>query len=510
MGRLHTRMRCRIRLIAQCSVAITVGAMALAVHAGGQDRVVPPPAKESVNVCLPETGSRSWCGDGGPALSAKLAGPSDVAVAKDGSLIIADTLNNVIRRVRSDSIVSIAGTGEREQSSGTQAAARTEFAAPEAVATAMNGDILVADTGNDALRSISVDGVVRTLVSASVGTEVALEAPRDVVVLPDNAVLISDSGHHRVLRIKAGVPEIVAGSSKEGYSGDGGPATEAQLRRPTQIATTVDGTLFIADTGNSAVRRVLPSGVIETVTRAVARPIGVHALPSGEVIVTNEAGVHLLASDGTTRRLAGGVASGYNGDGGRASEVLLDDVAQIAPGADGRLMIAERGNDRVRVLDIAGGVITTAAGSGRPLEISKPDIPPRPPPAALRRLRAARAAVVAQSAQASGCNDYDARFATFNLVPATSEMLKRKPRKRIRFSFKTSRRANVVIQLYKSGKLAATNTRKRVPVMPRRRARRISVKRKQGQIRGKYVVWLWGEDAGSGVLRCDSRRVRVK
>lgn len=86
------------------------------MHAGGQQGRVPPPAKESVNACLPLTGSRSWCGDGDPARSAKLAGRSDVAVAPDGDVVVAGTVNNVIRRAGRESIVSIGGTGKRGRS----------------------------------------------------------------------------------------------------------------------------------------------------------------------------------------------------------------------------------------------------------------------------------------------------------------------------------------------------------------------------------------------------------
>ena len=497
-------------MIAEGSVT-AVCAIAFAAQAGGQMSEAPPAAKPSINECLPETGSRSWCGDDGPALSAKLAGPSDVTTARNGDLVIADTLNNVIRRVRPKSIVSIGGTGERKQETSAQGAAKVGFAAPEGVATAPDGAILVADTGNNAVRSISLKGIVTTLVSAEGPVRVALNAPRDLVVVGDGSYYISDSGSNRVLLVTKESVQVVAGTAVAGYTGDGGPASTAQLRRPTQIALAPDGSVYIADTGNDAVRRVLPSGMIETVTRALRRPTGVYAQPSGKLLVSNGVGVHLVAPDGTVTQVAGGSVPGYDRDSGSALGLRLDTIVQIAPRPDGSLALAERGSDRIRTLDATVASIATAAGSGKPIKLLQQTIPPRPFPASLRAARPLRDPFVALSAQASKCSSYDARFATFNLAPATTTKLQRKARRLMRFSFKTSRKANVRIELYRKGSRVVSNVRKRVPVMPKSKSRRISVRFKKGRkVKGEYVIRLWGVSVGNGVRRCDSRRARIK
>ena len=505
-------MRRRMRLIAHGSVVTTVGVLALAAHAGGQQGRVPPPAKESVNACLPQTGSRSWCGDGDHPLSAKLAGPSDVAVAPDGDLLVADTMNNVIRRVGRKTIVSIGGTGERGRSLAALKASQAGFAAPEGVAVADDGSVLVADTGNDAVRSISVTGVVTTLLSAGGPRRLALDAPRDVVALADGGFLVADSGNDRVLRVTDEDITVVAGTGEPGFAGDGGPAQAAQLHGPAQIALDVDGSIYIADTGNDAVRHVLSSGTIETVTRAIADPVGVSPVPGGELLVSSAAGVHAVAGDGTATRIAGGAGAGYNANGGSALGTLLDGVAQIAPRGDGAILLAERSSDRIRALDAARTSIATVAGSGKPVKPPKLTIPRRPFPASLRlRKPAAGAALVARSAQSANCDGYKPGFATFNLVPATSSTLTRKARRKLRFSFKTSKRANVLVELYRNGKRVVRKRRNGVPVDPKAKSRRISVTFQKGRrIRGDYVIRLWGVSVGNGVERCDSRRVSLR
>jgi hypothetical protein len=505
-------MRRRIRLLAQGSVVTAVAVLALATHAGGQQGRVPPPAKESVNACLPQTGSRSWCGDGDAATSAKLAGPSDVAVAPDGDLLIADTVNNVIRRVGRESIVSIGGTGERGRSLAALKSSQAGFAAPEGVAAAADGSVLVADTGNDAVRSISVGGVVTTLLSAEGPRRVALDAPRDVVALADGGFLVADSGNDRVLRVTDEDVTVVAGTGEPGFTGDGGPAQAAQLRGPAQITVAGDGSVFIADAGNDAVRRVDPSGTIVTMTRAVADPVGVYAEPSGRVLVSSATGVHAIAADGSAARLAGGANDGYNANGGKALDVLLDGVAQIAPRGDGGLLLAERDSDRIRLLDATRTVIATVAGSGKPVKPLKLTIPRRPFPSSLRLKKpAAAAALVARGAQSSNCDGYKPGFATFNLVPATSSTLTRKARRKLRFSFRTSKRANVLVELYRNGKRVVRTRRNGVPVDPKAKSRRISVTFQKGKkIKGDYVIRLWGVSVGNGVERCDSRRVSLR
>ena len=123
----------------------------------------------------------------------------------------------------------------------------------------------------------------------------------------------------------------MAGNGNQGYSGDGGPATNASLAFPSGVAIGPDGSLYIADTGNSRIRRVGPDGIITT-----------------------------MAGMGTVAAIRG---DGYGGDGGPATKALLNNPLQVATGADGTLYIADSTNNRVRRIG-SDGIITTVAGNG--------------------------------------------------------------------------------------------------------------------------------------------------
>jgi hypothetical protein len=493
-------------------------ALGLTTVAGGQSRTVPPPAVDSPNVCLGETGSRSWCGDDGPADRAKLAAPSDVALAEDGSLLIADAVNNVVRRVRSDgTIVSIGGTGA-EGSMGVRvgAADKIGFDTPGAVAAAGEGGVLVADTGHDAIRLISAKGTVTTLVGRSGSIRADLKAPGDVIALADGGYLISDTGHHRVLRVTSpDVVQVVAGSGHPGYSGDGGAAPAARLNRPTQVSASPDGSVLIADTGNGAVRRVLPSGVIETVTRDLSKPEGVLGLPDGGVIVSSAEGLHRVEPDGSRRRIAGGMQRGYNGDRGQALDLLFNGVGQIAAGAGGRILFAERASDRIRALGPTGAV-QTVAGSGTPMPEPKADIavgafpPELTETAAAGNARGSEARSLARAADASACEYYNSRFATFSLQPTTATTLKVKRQqgkgglRQVILRFASSRRAKVVIVVTRKGASVPVGTTKPRAFNPKRRIRLKVLGR---FAKRTYVAKLYG--ISGGIRRCDAKYVRM-
>ena len=174
-----------------------------------------PVGRPSPNICLLGTGSRGWCGDGGPARTAKLAHPRDVAVAPDGALVIADMDNQVIRRVNPDGrIVTLAGTGLRGNAEDRVDAESATFRNPMGVAIDLDGSVLVADTGNQSLRRIGTDGVVRIV-------RRGLAEPSDVVVLPDGSYVVPEPPRDRVVRVSRddGSVSLLAGSGALGFSG---------------------------------------------------------------------------------------------------------------------------------------------------------------------------------------------------------------------------------------------------------------------------------------------------
>jgi GT2 family glycosyltransferase/sugar lactone lactonase YvrE len=225
-----------------------------------------------------------FSGDGGLAIAAQLDTPDGVAIAPDGDLVIADSHNDRIRRVgRSTGIITtVAGSGESgydgDQKPATEAALNT----PSAVAVAPNGDIYIADTLNYRIRMIEAKtGMIHTVAGnggpgddpSNVGdggpaTNGRLNMPSDVAVAPNGDLYIADMHHNRIRKVDSQTHVIttVAGSGVWGYSGDDRPATSARLAGPAGIAVVPERagkvTIFIADYYNGHVRAVGPDGII--------------------------------------------------------------------------------------------------------------------------------------------------------------------------------------------------------------------------------------------------------
>jgi GT2 family glycosyltransferase/sugar lactone lactonase YvrE len=226
-------------------------------------------------------------GDFGEAAVAQLDTPSDVAIAPDGDLVIADSYNNRIRRVDRDTgvITTVAGSGEAGYDGDEKSATEASLHTPNAVAVAPNGDVYIADTLNYRIRMIDhVTGLIHTIAgvgvprqNGSVGdgglaTQAWLNMPSDVVIGPTGDIYIADMHHQRVRRIDARTRLIwtVAGNGQWGYAGDGGPATNALLAGPAGLAVVPAAgggvTIYIADYYNGHVRVVGPDGTIRDIS----------------------------------------------------------------------------------------------------------------------------------------------------------------------------------------------------------------------------------------------------
>jgi GT2 family glycosyltransferase/sugar lactone lactonase YvrE len=226
-------------------------------------------------------------GDFGLAVTAQLDTPSDVAIAPDGDLIVADTYNHRIRRVDRETgvITTIAGSGKAAYDGDDQPASEAALHAPNAVAAAPNGDVYIADTLNYRIRMIDhATGLIHTVAgvgspgeNGTVGdggpaTQAFLNMPSDVVIGPTGDIYIADMHHQRVRRIDARTRLIftVAGSGQWGYAGDGGRATNALLAGPAGIAVAPEAeggvTIYIADYYNGHVRAVGPDGIIRDIS----------------------------------------------------------------------------------------------------------------------------------------------------------------------------------------------------------------------------------------------------
>ncbi len=288
------------------------------------------------------TGDPGYSGDGQPATAAKLNNPFDVAVDSAGNLFFSDTNNHCVRRVDAQTglITNVAGTGQ------------------------------IGERG---------DG--------GPAKQARLHEPYGVALDQDRYLYIVDRLNARIRRVDltTGVITNVAGTGTKGYSGDGGPASQAQLREPNGIALDSKGKLYIADVSDQRIRVVdLKTGLINTLCGNGKRadtgdqgpyreaslngPRAVAVAPDGSLYICMRGGHGVRRIDfntGKITRFAGTGKRGYSGDGGPALEATFNGPKELAIDDTGNVLVVDTENQVIRRIDARTGIVTTVAGSGR-------------------------------------------------------------------------------------------------------------------------------------------------
>lgn len=216
-----------------------------------------------------------FSGDGGPAISADLDRPTGVAVDAQGNIYISDQLNNRIRKVTNDGLIqTIAGTGKTGYGGDDGSASKANLAHPMGVAVDANGNVYVADRENNRIRKISVDGAIRTVIGNGrkgqsgngPALSISLNFPHGVAIDAMGTLYVADTFNHRIRRLDPdGVVRLVAGTGKQEFIGDGGPAIQAGLGAPDALALDADGSIYIADRANWLIRKITRDGIIHTI-----------------------------------------------------------------------------------------------------------------------------------------------------------------------------------------------------------------------------------------------------
>jgi uncharacterized protein (TIGR03437 family) len=335
------------------------------------------------------SGAEGFFGDGGLAVSAKFNGLSGIAVDGAGDLFIADTFNARIREVTNGVINTVVGTGFLGFGGDGKQAILATMNSPVGVAVDSSGDIFIADRNNYRIRKVAAGGVMGTLAGNGIqsysgdngpATAAQMNQPAGMAVDGSGNVFVADTANSVVRVISpGGVITTFAGTGIAGFSGDTGQAFGAQLNSPSAVAVDAGGNVYIADTLNSRIRKVLPSGVITTVagggsalgdggpaTSAVlSLPHGVAVDPAGNLFISDTGTARIRevsAADGTISTVAGNGTVGYSGDAGPATSAQLNSPFGIAVDAADNVFIADSGNNVIR--RVSGGTIATIAGNG--------------------------------------------------------------------------------------------------------------------------------------------------
>ncbi len=345
-------------------------------------------------------GSFGGQGDGGPATLARLAYPRCVAVDDAGGVYTVDDTNRVRRISASSGIIDTVAGGGTKQPGDNERATDVSLRYVYGIAVDASGNLYIADRGSCRIRKVSsVTGIITTIAgNGNCGysgenvpaTAAGLGYPWGVAVDSDGDILLSEQFVHRIRRIAAatGIMNTIAGSVA-GFDGDDGPSVSAKLYYPQGLALDAAGNLFIADNLNYRIRRISsPSGVIATVAgngqgRSYDQggPAAGAQLWNPQAVAIDREG-NLRIADTYSHRIRkvsaagrvittiagsgpGGVSgASFCGDNGLATSACLSYPGGVAVDASGNLLIADTGNNRIRKIAAATGIITTVAGRG--------------------------------------------------------------------------------------------------------------------------------------------------
>ncbi len=291
-----------------------------------------------------------YTGDGGAAVRATFnftpGAPIGMAFDASGNLYVADTGNNVIRKITPSlaiSTITVAG-----------------LKSPSGVAIDLSGNLYIADTGNGVIRKIDASSNFTTI-----ATNLPLASPSAITVDGNGNIFVYDSGALAILKIDAsGNVATYAGSfGANAFWGDGGPATAAGMEKPTAVAADTAGRIYIADAGNGRLRVITPDGNINSIALSGVTPYGVTVDPAGNpYVIDGYLYLRKILPDGSVQTVAGNGKSAFSGDNGAATSAGMHIDGAAIDGAS-NVYIADAQNNRIRKIT-PDGTITTIAGNG--------------------------------------------------------------------------------------------------------------------------------------------------
>ncbi len=310
-----------------------------------------------------------------------MQGPGGLVVDRTGNVYIGDTYSNRIRKVALDGTIStFAGNGDYGYIGDGLLATDTRLWYPQGIAVDEAGNLYIADTYNYRIRKVTLDGIITTVAGGgSLGlgdngpaTAAGLNLPFGIAVDAQGNIYIADTGNNRIRKVAPdGLITTIAGTGNAGYGGDNGPAVSAELNAPRGVAVGKSGVVYVADTGNFRIRAINLDGMIVTIAgngstgysgdgglgsaAQLSTPSGIAVGTFGEVYIADADNnrIRKLTPDGLITTVAGTGVQGYGGDGGEATAAQLFSPCGVAVDSFGHLYIADYGNNRIRLVTVA-------------------------------------------------------------------------------------------------------------------------------------------------------------
>lgn len=324
------------------------------------------------------TGVNGYSGDGGPATLAAIR-PTQIIYDNSGNLFFTDNSHAVIRKINTSGIIStVAGTGTSGYSGDGGPATAALINMPVGIVIDATGNIFFAEEGNNIVRKINTAGIISTY--AGTGTSgfsgdggpasaAKLHTPLGMAIDASGNLYVADGNNYVIRKISTtGIISTIAGNYALGwgFSGDGGPATAAQMTGPNYLAVDLSNNLYIGDNGNARIRKVNAAGIISTfagngiasytgdngpaTAASLDQPGGIYADLGGNIIFSDQMNNRIRKIDnfGIIRTIAGNGVGGYSGDSGPATAAELSGPSGIALDPNYNLVIADLANSRIR------------------------------------------------------------------------------------------------------------------------------------------------------------------